>query len=44
MGEEKKVYTVLVGNVDGRMGSECRLEKLARGSVEWIQLALDRDQ
>jgi hypothetical protein len=29
--------------VDERMGSEWILERLARGCVEWIQLAQDRD-
>jgi hypothetical protein len=51
---EKKVYRVLVGNlkernhsedqgIDGRMGSEWILGRLAGGAVELIHLARDRD-
>jgi hypothetical protein len=54
MGEERNVYRVLMGKpegkrplerqgVDGRMGSEWILGRLA-GSVDWIQLAQDRDR
>jgi hypothetical protein len=50
MGEERKVYKVLVGKaegksnwkdqgVDGRMGSEWTLGSLAGGVVDWIRLA-----
>jgi hypothetical protein len=53
VGEERKVYKVLVekqeGNrkledrgVDGRMGSEWILERLA-GRVEWIHLTWNED-
>jgi hypothetical protein len=31
-------------SIDGRMGSESILGRLAGGSVQWIQLALDRDR
>jgi hypothetical protein len=53
MGEERKVYRVLVWNpegkrdhleyqgIDRRIGSEWILGRLA-GGVEWIQLAQDR--
>jgi hypothetical protein len=52
MGQDKKVYWVLVGKpeerdqledqgVDGRMGSEWILGRLA-GGIESIQLAQDR--
>jgi hypothetical protein len=55
MREEVKVYKVLVGKsegknyledqgVDGRMGSEWILGKLAGGGVDWIRLAQDRDR
>jgi hypothetical protein len=30
--------------IDGRMGSEWILERLAGGCVDWIKLAQDRDQ
>jgi hypothetical protein len=54
MGEESKVYKVLAGKsegkdhsedqgIDGRMGSEWNLGRLAGGSMGWIQLAQDRD-
>jgi hypothetical protein len=50
MGEEKNVYKVFMEipegkrplgdqGVDGRMGSEYILGRLAGGSVEWVQLA-----
>jgi hypothetical protein len=53
MREERKAYKVLVVNpegkdhsedrgVDGTMGSEWILGRLAGGRVEWIQLAQDR--
>jgi hypothetical protein len=52
MGEERKVYKVLVGKPQGkrplgrprRMGSEWILERLAWGGVDWIRLAQDRDR
>jgi hypothetical protein len=55
MGEERKVYKGLVGNpegerhsedqgVDGRMGSDWILGRLAVGVVDWIPLAQDRDR
>jgi hypothetical protein len=31
-------------DVDGRMGSECYLRKIGWESVDWIQLAQDRDR
>jgi hypothetical protein len=54
MGEERKVYKVLMGKpegkdhledqgIDRKMGSEWILGRLA-GSIEWIQLAQDRKQ
>jgi hypothetical protein len=54
MGEERKVYNVLVGKpegknhsedqgIDGRMGSEWNLGRLYVG-VDWIRLAHDRDR
>jgi hypothetical protein len=55
VGEERKVYKVLMGRlkgkraledqgVDGRMGSEWILGRLARVCVDWIRLAQDRDR
>jgi hypothetical protein len=55
MGEERKVYRVLIRKtegkralgrpmVDGRMGSEGILGRLAEGDVEWIQLVRNRDK
>jgi hypothetical protein len=55
MGEERKLYKVLVGKPERKiplrrprrrwgMGSECILGILAGGGVDWIQLAQDRDQ
>jgi hypothetical protein len=54
VGKERNVYRVWVGkpegknhledqDVDGYMGSECILGRLA-GGVEWIQLAQDSGQ
>jgi hypothetical protein len=54
MGEERKVYTVLVGKPEGRrpLGRQRRrwengirmdLREIGWGSVEWIQVAQDRD-
>jgi hypothetical protein len=54
MGEERKVYKVLVGKPEGKrplgrprrrwkMRSEWILRRLAWGGVDWIRLAQDRD-
>jgi hypothetical protein len=54
MGEERKVYKVLVGKPEGKrpLGGSSRrwedgigmdLREIGWGSVEWIQLARDRD-
>jgi hypothetical protein len=53
MGEERKVYKVLVGNPEGKRpvgrprhrwdeGMKMDLGKIGCGGVEWIQLAQDR--
>jgi hypothetical protein len=55
MGEERKLYRVWVGKPEGKrpLGRQRRrwedgitmdLRKIGWGSVEWIQLAQDRDQ
>jgi hypothetical protein len=55
MGEERKVYKVLVGKPEGkrRLGrprrwweDEIRMDlgEIGLGSVDWIRLAQDRDQ
>jgi hypothetical protein len=55
MGEERKLYKVLVGKPEGKRPLErprCRwkdrlrldLKEIGWGSVEWIQLAQDRDR
>jgi hypothetical protein len=55
MGEEIKMYKVLVGKpegkrklgrqgVGGKMGSEWILRRLAWGGVDWIRLSQDRDR
>jgi hypothetical protein len=56
MGEERKVYKVLVGNPEGkrplgrprrRWENEIRMDLREiglRGCVDWIRLAQDRDQ
>jgi hypothetical protein len=55
MGEERKVYKVLVGKPEGRRplgrprrrwedGIRMDLREIGLGGVEWIQLAQDRDQ
>jgi hypothetical protein len=55
MGEERKVYKVLVGKPEGKrqLGRPRRrwedwirmdLREIAWGSVEWIQLAKDKDR
>jgi hypothetical protein len=54
MGEERKAYKVLVGKPEGRRplgrpryrqedGIRMYLKEIGCGSVEWIQLAQDRD-
>jgi hypothetical protein len=55
MGEERKVYRVLVGKPEGKRllgrprrrwqdGMRTDLKEIGWGSVEWIQLAQDRDR
>jgi len=55
MGEERKVYKVLMGKPEGKRplgrprhrwedGIRMDLREIGWGSVEWIQLAQDRDQ
>jgi hypothetical protein len=55
MGEDRKVYRVLVGKPQGkrRLGRPSRrwedgirmdIREIGLGSVEWIQLAQDRDR
>jgi hypothetical protein len=55
MGEERKVYKVLVGKPEGKRplgrprrrwedGIRMDLREIGLGSVEWIQLAHDRGQ
>jgi hypothetical protein len=55
MGEERKVYRVLVGKLEGKRplerarrrqedGIRMELWEIGWGSVEWIQLAQDRDR
>jgi hypothetical protein len=55
MGEERKVYKVLVGNPEGRTplgrprrrwedGVRMDLRETGLGSVDWIRLAQDRDR
>jgi hypothetical protein len=55
MGEERKVYKVLVGKPEGkrplgrprrRWEDEVRMDlrEIGLGDVDWIQLAQDRDQ
>jgi hypothetical protein len=54
MGEERKVYKVLVGKLEGKRplerprrmwedGIRMDLGEIGLGGVDWIQLALDRD-
>jgi hypothetical protein len=54
MGEERKVYRVLVGKPEGKRplgrprfrwedGIRIYIREIGWGSVEWIQLAQDRD-
>jgi hypothetical protein len=55
MGEERKVYKVLVGKPEGKRGLgrprrrwedgvRMDLRKIGLGSVDWIRLAQDRDR
>jgi hypothetical protein len=55
MGEERKVYKVLVGKPEGKRplerprhrweyGIRVNLREIGCGSVEWIHLAQDRDR
>jgi hypothetical protein len=55
MGEERKVYKVLVGKPEGRKplgrprrrwedGVRMDLEEIGLGGVHWIRLAQDRDR
>jgi hypothetical protein len=55
MGEERKVYKVLVGKPEGKRppgrprrrwedGIRMVLREIGWGSVDWIQLAQDRDR
>jgi hypothetical protein len=55
MGEERKVYKVLMGKPEGKRplgrprrgwegGMRMDLREIGLGSVEWIQLAQDRDR
>jgi hypothetical protein len=55
MGEERNVYKVLMGKPEGKTplvrprhrwedGIRMDLREIGWGSVEWIQLAQDRDQ
>jgi hypothetical protein len=55
MGEERKVYKVLVGKPEGmrplgrprrrwKDGIKMDLREIGLGSVDWIRLAQDRDR
>jgi hypothetical protein len=55
MGEERKVYEVLVGNPEGKIplgrprrrwedGIRMDLREIVLGGVDWIRLAQDRDR
>jgi hypothetical protein len=55
MGEERKVYKVLVGKPEGKRplgrprcrwedGIRMDLREIGLGSVDWIRLAHDRDR
>jgi hypothetical protein len=55
MGEERKVYTVLVGKPEGKRplgrprrrwenGIRMDLREIGMGGVDWIRLAQDRDR
>jgi hypothetical protein len=55
MGEERKVYKVLVGKLEGKRplarprhrwkdGIRMDLREIGLGGVDWIRLAQDRDQ
>jgi hypothetical protein len=54
MGEERKVYKVLVGKLEGKMplgrprrswedGMRMDLREIGLGGVDWIRLSQDRD-
>jgi hypothetical protein len=55
MGEDRKVYKVLVGNAEGKRpfgrprrrwedGIRMDLREIGLGGVDWIRLAQDRDE
>jgi hypothetical protein len=55
MGEERKVYKVLVGKPEGKIplgrprrrweyGIRMDVREIGVGGVDWIRLALDRDR
>jgi hypothetical protein len=50
MGEERKVYKVLVGKPEGRPrcrwedGIRMDLREIGLGGVDWIRLSQDRDR
>jgi hypothetical protein len=50
MGEERKVYKVLVGKPEGKShledqdGIRMDLKEIGFGGVDWIRLAQDRDR
>jgi hypothetical protein len=51
MGEERNVYKILMGKPEGKRprcrwedGIRMDLRKIGLGSVEWIQVAQDRDR
>jgi hypothetical protein len=51
MGEERKVYKVLVGKPEGKRplghwenGIRMELREIGLGGVDWIRLAQDRDR
>jgi hypothetical protein len=55
MGEERKVYKVLVGKLEGKRplerprhrwedGIRMDLREISLGGVDWIRLAQDRDR
>jgi hypothetical protein len=55
MGEERKVYKVLVGKPEGKRrlgrprrrwedGIRMNLKEIGLGSVDWIRLSQDRDR
>jgi hypothetical protein len=50
MGEDRKLYKVLVGKPEGRprhrleVGIRMDLREIGLGGVDWIRLAQDRDR